>query len=153
MANAAPRTVKFSKIGASVTGIVTSVDTEVQMAFDAENRPNGPRFDGNGNVVLGTTITMATTDDAGDPTENVVKLRVGDSIFTDKGKPVMTTTSGLAVAISEGVDRAIAAGLTKGDRDGLEVGDTIQVVYVSNEPAETEGYNPAKVYEVTVTPA
>lgn len=143
--SAAPRTVKFGKIGASVAGVVTSVDTEVQMAFNAENRPNGPRFDENGNVVMGTTITMATTDDSGDPTSNVVKLRVGDSIFTDQGREVMRTTSGLAVAIAGGLE---AVG--KGD---LEVGDTLKVVYVADDEPETEGYSPAKVYEVTITPA
>lgn len=143
--SAIARTVKFGKVGASVTGIVSSVDTEVQMAFDADNRPNGPRFDQNGNAVFGTTITLATTDDKGDPTANVVKLRLGDSIFTDKGKEVMRTTSGLAVALSEGLG---LAGLTE-----LSPGDTITVTYVADEPNETEGYNPAKVYEVTVVPA
>lgn len=143
--SAIARTVKFGKVGASVTGIVSSVDTEVQMAFDADNRPNGPRFDANGNAVYGTTITMATTDDNGKPTSNVVKLRVGDSIFTDKGKEIMRTTSGLAVALSEGL---AAAGASE-----LNVGDTLTVAYVADEPVETEGHNPAKVYEVTVAPA
>ena len=142
---ATARTVKLSSIGSSVTGIVSSVDTEVQMAFDENNRPNGPRFDANGNVVMGTVITMATTDDKGGPTANVVKLRVGDSIFTDKGKEVSRTTSGLAVAIAEGLAHAKV-----GD---LHVGDTITVTYVSDEPVETEGYNPAKVYMVEIDPA
>ena len=143
--SATARTVKLTSIGSSVTGVVSSVDTEVQMAFNAENRPNGPRFDENGNVVMGTTITMATTDDKGDPTSNVVKLRVGDSIFTDKGREVMRTTSGLAVAIADGLAAAGAS--------DLNVGDTITVAYVADEPVETEGFNPAKVYDVTVTPA
>lgn len=142
---ATARTVKLTSIGSSVTGIVSSVDTEVQMAFDENNRPNGPRFDANGNVVMGTVITMATTDDKGDPTANVVKLRVGDSIFTDKGKEVSRTTSGLAVAIAEGLAHARA--------DDLHVGDTITVTYVSDEPVETEGYSPAKVYMVDIDPA
>ena len=142
---ATARTVKLTSIGSSVTGVVSSVDTEVQMAFDENNRPNGPRFDENGNVVMGTTITMALVDDKGDPTTNVVKLRVGDSIFTDKGKEVMRTTSGLAVAIADGLT---AAGV-----DDLNVGDTLKVTYVADEPVETEGYNPAKGYEVVVDPA
>lgn len=142
---ATARTVKLTSVGSLVTGIVRSVDTEIQMAFNAENRPNGPRFDENGNVVMGTTITMATTDDKGEATDNVVKLRVGDSIFTDKGREVMRTTSGLAVAIADGLAAAGAS--------DLKVGDTITVAYVADEPVETEGYNPAKVYEVTVVPA
>ena len=142
---ATARTVKLTSVGSLVTGIVRSVDTEIQMAFNAENRPNGPRFDENGNVVMGTTITMATTDDKGEATDNVVKLRVGDSIFTDKGREVMRTTSGLAVAIADGLAAAGAS--------DLKVGDTNTVAYVADEPVETEGYNPAKVYEVTVAPA
>lgn len=142
---AGPRTVKLSSIGSVVTGIVSSVDTEAAMAFDAENRPNGLRFDGNGNVVLTTIITMATTDDKGAATENVVKLRVGDSIFTDKGQEVSRVTSGLAVAIGEGLAAAGA--------DDLHPGDTITVAYVRNDPSEVEGYSPAKVYDVTIAPA
>lgn len=139
---AGPRTVKLSKIGASVTGIVESVDTEVQMAFTADNRPDGPRFDGNGNVVMTTVILLVLQDDNGEPTSRV-KLRVGDAIFTDKGKEVSRTTSGLAVAIAEGLD---AAGLTS-----LDTGATLTVAYVDDEEATTEGYSPAKVYAVTVT--
>ena len=142
---ATARTIKLTSHGSSITGIVSSVDTEIQMTFDANNRPNGPRFDANGNVVMGTTITMAIADANGEPTTNVVKLRVGDSIFTDKGKEVSRTTSGLAVAIAEGLAAAGAS--------DLHVGDTITVTYVRDEPVETEGYTPAKVYFVDVTPA
>jgi hypothetical protein len=138
---AAPRTLKLPVIGSTVTGIVHSVDEEMQMTFDANNRPNGPRFDENGHVVLGTVVVIAALDDKGNPTPNLGKLRIGDAIFTDdRGKPNgMETTSGLKVAIQEAL----------GD-DDLDVGDLITVQYIADEPTENPALSGAKVYAVTV---
>lgn len=139
---AAPRTVKLTTIGSSVTGVVDSVDTEYQMNFTADNRPDGLRYDGNGQPVMTTVVYLILHDDKGEATSRV-KLRVGDTIFTNKGRETTRTTSGLAVAIGEALDKL--------DREDLEVGDTITVTYSADGEADSEDRNPPKIYTVDIT--
>lgn len=138
---AGPRTVKLSTVGASVEGIVDAVEEEYQMNFTEDNRPDGIRYDGNGNPVKTTVIYLIQQDDDGNPTQRV-KLRLGDSIFTDKGREASRTTSGLAAAIADAVATSKV--------DDLEVGHTLKVTYTGNAPAESEDRSPAKLYAVEI---
>lgn len=141
------RTVKLRKRGDSITGVVAGVDVDFAMTFTADGRPDGVRYDANNNPVKTTTVILAIPDEKGDPTAEQVKLRIGDVIFTDRGRPNgMGTTSGLAVAISDAVE---AAGL-----DDLPVGSTLTVVYADDDDEDaTDERSAQKVYDATVEPA
>lgn len=137
-----PRTVKLGTVGSSVTGIVDEVREEVQMNFTAEGRPDGMRFDGNGNVVKTTAIYLVLQDDNGEPTSRVV-LRTGDTIFTDSsGNEAQRLTSGIAAAIAEGLK---VAGL-----DNLEVGHILTLTYTGDGEASSDDRNAPKLYTAVI---
>lgn len=138
-----PRTVKLSTIGSSVTGIIDEVREEVQMNFTADGRPDGMRFDGNGNVVKTTAVYLMLQDDKGNPTQRVV-LRTGDTIFTDSnGREASRLTSGIAAAIGEALS---AAGV-----DDLATGQTFTLTYTGDGEPTSDDRNAPKLYAAEIT--
>lgn len=112
------RQARFPQIGASVSGTVVDITDSAIPEF-VDGRIVGPKFDVNGTMVTQTDVTV----------EN------------DKGKSVIHTRGGVAVAI--------ALALEKLGADDLAVGDQLSVTYESDD--ETDGDFAEKVYSAVVT--
>lgn len=112
------RQARFPRIGATVSGTVVDITDSAIPEF-IEGRIVGPKFDP-------TTGRMVTQADV--------------IVENDKGKAIIHTRGGVAVAI--------AVALQEIGADDLNVGDTLSVTYESDD--ETDGDFDEKVYSATV---
>jgi hypothetical protein len=119
------RSAKFEKVGDSVKGEITSVETKQQTDLDG-----APKTWDNGDPMWQVVVTLATAErDADDPDDD------GKRAVYLKGSNKYASTS-KAVA-----DAVRAAGASK-----LEVGGTLALQYTGDGEATKRGFSPPKLY-------
>lgn len=120
---------KFDQIGDTITGRITA--TEVRQQTSLED--GKPLTWDNGDPRMQLVVTLATDlhDDADD--DGARNLYVKGS-----------KTPG-----SKSLHDAVRAAVQNAKAKGLEVGGTLTVSYVGDEPSKTRGFNPRKLYQAT----
>lgn len=120
---------KFETIGDTVTGTVTSQEVRQQtdiMTGDPLTWPNGdPRMQ------LVVTLQTTLSDDEDD--DGIRNLYV----------------KGSKKAGSKSLHDAVASAVRNARAKSLEEGGTLTVKYVGDEPSQTRGFSPRKLYEGT----
>lgn len=125
---------KFPTIGTTVTGVITEPPA---VAEQRDLQGNVKTFDdGTPQKMLVVTLQTAERDPEIDDDEGLRKLYVKGS-----KKP---ESKSMTAALGQAVRNAKA--------NGLEVGGTVTVTYISDGPQEQRGFNPPKQYTATYTP-
>lgn len=123
----------FDIVGDSVTGTITS-DPEVRQQTDIQN---------------GTPLTW----DNGDPKHQlIVALQTAERADNDDDGIRNLYVKGSKKAGTRSLHDAVATAVRAAGVDGLAKGGTLTVTFVGEEPSQTRGFNPRKLYEAKYVP-
>lgn len=120
---------KFETIGDSITGIITG--QEVRQQTDIAT--GDPLVWANGDPRMQLIVTLQTTLRDDDDDDGLRNLYV----------------KGSKKAGSKSLHDAVASAVRQAGAKGLEDGATLTVTYVGDEPSQTRGFNPRKLYTAT----
>lgn len=127
------KSANFENVGDSITGTIAT-EPEVRQQTDIQS---------------GRPLTW----DNGDPKyQLVVALQTSERLDSDDDGIRNVYIKGSKKAGSQSLHDAVAQAVRASGADGLAKGGTLTVTFVGEEPSQTRGFNPRKLYEAKYVP-